>query len=219
MRKETVITAIVFCGVGFLAGYIYDSQKNWNAPPRSASASSPISPDVSAAGSTAAQGGTSGGIPQGLPEGHPPVDNTAIIQLLEDQAAQNPKDPGPRIRLANLLFDQRQFQRAIPWYQQALELDPSNVSARTDLGTAYFNLGESGKALAQYHKSLKIDPTHEPTLFNVILVSLQGTHDLAAARVAWEQLHKRNPNYPGLESLKQDLDAARTSVPSAPAPH
>ncbi len=30
MKKETVITAAVFLAVGFLAGYIYDSERNWS---------------------------------------------------------------------------------------------------------------------------------------------------------------------------------------------
>ncbi len=206
LKKETIITAIVFFGVGFLAGYIYDAQRNSNA--RQKLASGAESRLLAGLPSAAAPPGVAGAAPQRLPEGHPPIDTPALINLFEEQATQNPKDPEPRMKLANLLYDQRQFQQAIEWYQKALELDPKNVDARTDLGTCYFNLGRAQDALREYRKSLETNPAHEPTLFNMILVNLEGTHDLAAARAAWERLHKQNPNHPGLEALKQRFDAA-----------
>jgi len=144
-----------------------------------------------------------------LPEGHPPIDNTLIIKQLQEEAQQNPKDPDIPLKLANFLYDQRQYQQAIEWYQKSLALNPNNVNARTDLGTAYYYVGQSGEALKQYSQSLAIDPDHKPTLRNVIVVNLEGTHDLAAARKAWERLHKLDPANPDVQSLKQKLDAAQ----------
>ncbi len=216
VKKETIITAIVFLSVGFLAGYIYDAQKNWNTQQKVASAGDPHLPDAIPGGTAEAPGMPPGAAAEGLPEGHPPIGNAAMIQLLTDQAAQNPKDPEPRLKLANFFYDHRQFPQAVEWYQKALELDPTSVSAHTDLGTTYFNLGRHQDALREYRKSLEINPKHEPTLFNMIVVNLEGTHDLAAARAAWDRLHKQNPNYRGLDRLKRDLDGARTS--GAPAP-
>ncbi len=152
-----------------------------------------------------------------LPEGHPPINGAAMIRLLEDEAAQNPKDSEPPLKLANLFYDRRQFQQAVEWYEKALTLDPTNVDARTDLGTCYFNLGRPRDALLEFSKSREIDPNHEPTLFNVIVVNLEGSRDLAAAEQAWERLHKLNPSYPSLDRLKQSLDAARASGSSAAA--
>jgi len=44
-----------------------------------------------------------------------------------------------------------------------------------------------------------------------VLASLEGTHNLAAARKAWDHLHKLDPANPSLQSLKQKLDAAQGS--------
>jgi tetratricopeptide (TPR) repeat protein len=115
------------------------------------------------------------------------------------------------LRLANLFYDRKQYDKAIEWYRRALELDSRNVNARTDLGTAYSYVGRPRDALREYRKSLETDPGHAPTLYNLILVSLNGTHDLGTARDALERLEKLNPNYPGLDSLKQRLDAAHAS--------
>ncbi len=210
MKRETIttaVTAIVFFGAGFLAGYIYDSQKHWNTLETSGTTGGQESRGERATGAPSA-----GGTVPTLPEGHPPIDNAALVKALEEQAAQNPRDPNPPLRLANFYYDQRQFEQAVKWYQKALELDPRNVNARTDLGTAYFNLGLTRDALREYQRSLDIDPGHEPTMFNIILVNLQGRHDLTAARAAWERLYRRNPNYPGLERLKESVGATSSSA-------
>jgi tetratricopeptide (TPR) repeat protein len=209
LKKETVITAIVFFAVGFLAGYIYDAQKNWNTQRTVASA--PRARDEAPSGAaTAGAAGT--GMGQALPEGHPPIDIASVVKTLEEQAAQNPQDVNVRVNLANYLYDHQRWQQAIEWYQKALALDPKNVSARTDLGTAYFNAGNPQEALREYRESLQYDPTHQPTLFNSIIVNLDGLHDTAAARQAWERLNKMNPGYPGLDKLKDRLEAEGVSL-------
>ena len=38
MKKETIITAVIFLAVGFLAGYITDAQMNWNGRQKAAQA-------------------------------------------------------------------------------------------------------------------------------------------------------------------------------------
>lgn len=204
MKKELIVTAVVFLGVGFLSGYMY--QAHQKSGPQTAA----VAPGAPAGGM--GQAAASGEAVQGLPPGHPSVDISATVKTLEDQAAQNPQDPQPALNLANLFYDNRRFQEATNWYQKALKLDPNNVNARTDLGTAYFNIGQVQDALAQYNQSLRLDPKHEPTIFNTIIVNLEGTHDLAAARAAWNKLHDLNPNYKGLDSLKQRLDAASGSA-------
>ena len=215
MRKETILTAVVFLAVGFLAGYITDAQLNWNARQRAPIAGG-MNPQAGmpSGGATDAPAGTS--TPSGLPEGHPPIDSAAVIKAVQEEAARDPKNPEPLLKLANFLYDQRQYTQAIEWYQQALNIDPKNVSARTDLGTAFFYTGRPQDALQQYRKSLEIDPQHGPTMFNSIVVHLEGLHDVAAARQAWDKLHKINPNYPGLDAMKQKLDAASPGGHSAP---
>jgi tetratricopeptide (TPR) repeat protein len=227
VKKETIITAAVFLSVGFLAGYAYRAHESAAAAPID-SASSVQSPGEQSGtadnqgdaargnAASAAPGGTEAAIrgtgpasSPGLPPGHPAIDAETRIKFLEEEAAKQPADPGPRLRLANFFYDQKQFERAIEWYQKTLQLDPSNINARTDMGTSYLSLGRAQEAIREYHKSLQLDPKHQPTLFNLIVANLDGTHNLDAAQVAWNELHKLNPNYPGLEPLKQGLAAAR----------
>ena len=209
MKKETIIVGVICLVVGFLGGYIYQAQTSFREAQRRAGGAPQVHEEAPGGGAEASAPG--GAMGQRLPEGHPPIDISAVVKTLEEQAAQNPRDPEPRLKLANYLYDQQQWGRAIEWYQKALELDPKNVNARTDMGTAYFNLGRPADALREYRQSLEIDPTHQPTMFNLIVVHLDGLHDVAAAQQAWDRLHKRNPSYPGLDSLKGRLDSARAS--------
>jgi cytochrome c-type biogenesis protein CcmH/NrfG len=208
MKKETVLTAVVFLVVGFLAGYITAAQMGWSGRQKGVMTASSGMPAENGGSPGTAQ---SAATPSGLPEGHPPIDNSLIIKQLQEEAQQNPKDPDIPLKVANFLYDQRQYQQAIEWYQKSLALNPKNVNARTDLGTAYYYTGQSSEALKQYSQSLAIDPDHKPTLLNVIVVNLEGTHNLAAARRTWERLHKLDPANPNLQSLKQKLDAAQGS--------
>ena len=216
MKKETIITAVIFLAVGFLAGYITEAQLNWNARQKVGQPATEASETPPTGTPTAPPGG--GMSQQGLPEGHPPIDSAAVIGQMEDMAAQNPKNAEIRLELANKLYDLKQYDKAIGWYQQALELDPKNANARTDLGTAFFYVNRPKDALREYDNVLEVDPTHEQTLMNAIVVSLQGTHDLAAAQKYWDRLHKLNPKHPALADLKNKIDAARAAGGTA-APH
>lgn len=209
MKKETLITALVFLGIGFLAGYVYKAQSSGSVASSvaTAPASAPMVP-------TAGVASTSGPAAAGLPPGHPPIGDPAMRHMLEQQATQNPRDPQAALRVADYLYDQQLFDQAIPWYQKSLELDSKNVNARTDMGTCYFNLGRPDDALRQFKQSLAINPRHEPTLYNVVVVNLEGKHDLKAASQAWDELHRLNPNYPNLDQLKQKLDQAQGSAPA-----
>jgi cytochrome c-type biogenesis protein CcmH/NrfG len=210
MKKETGLAAAVFFAVGFLAGYITDAQMNWSGRQKAVMTAAPGMPsDMTGGGAVGVVQG--GRMPPGLPEGHPPIDSASIVKQLQEEAAKNPKDAEIPLKLANFLYDQRQYRQAIEWYQKSLAINPKNVNARTDLGTAYFYIGQAGQALEEYSQSLALDPDHKPTLLNVIVVNLEGTHDIAAARRAWDRLRNLDPTNPALQSLKQKLDAAQGS--------
>ena len=211
LKKETVIAAVVFFGAGFLAGYVYNAQRNAGAISAETAANVQSSQSRTENGENGATNADRASMTAGsaLPPGHPPIDSGSTIKLLEDRAAKDSGNPKPRLELANFLYDQKQFKQAITWYQNTLELDPKNISARTDMATCYFNLGRPEEAIREYRKSLQLDPNHQPTLFNLIVANLHGTHNLPAAQSAWDELHRLNPDYPGLDSLKQGLANAR----------
>ena len=221
MKIETIVTAIIFFSVGFLAGFIYKSQRQANVPVAAVATAGTSASDAGSASGAGTMGAGAGGNidpATGLPTGHPPLEVAQVIENLTQRANQNPKDAQVPLELANYLYDKRYFNLAINWYQRALTLDPQNINARTDLGTSYFYTGQPQQAIAEYNKALKQNPNHQPTLFNLIVVNLEGTHDLRAASKYWNELNRENPNYPGLTDIKSKLDAAMGSAGSAVQP-
>ncbi|HEV2423766.1 MAG TPA: tetratricopeptide repeat protein [Terriglobia bacterium] len=201
---SNLITALVFLCVGFVAGYVFKSQTR--------PAGVDTQPNVTAAQN---QSPASAPAPAGaLPPGHPPVDTGPQVQAMEREIASRPQDPAPPLKLANFLYDQGNFEGAIRWYEKAVALDPRNVDASTDLGTCYFNVGRSDDALRQFRHSLSVQPGHQPTLFNIIVVNMEGKHDFKAAQKAYDALYRLNPQYPKLGELKKTLDdEARATTP------
>jgi tetratricopeptide (TPR) repeat protein len=210
MKKETIITAVIFLAVGFLAGYVTDNQINWSAHQKmpQAAAAQPEAPPASPPADPSA-----GAAPQDMPEGHPSVDDAATINEMEQLAQQSPKDSAIRLKLANYYYDQKQYDKAVDWYHRALELDPKNTNARTDLGTAYFWENRPQDAMQEYEQVLQQNPKHEQALLDAVVVNLAGTHDIDAAQKYWDRLNKVNPQNPALPSLKDQLNAARSAKP------
>ncbi|MGD9146785.1 MAG: tetratricopeptide repeat protein [Anaerolineae bacterium] len=51
-----------------------------------------------------------------------------------------------------------EFEEAVAEYEQALEDEPENVDVLSNLGVAYYNLGQLDKAIEQYSKAIEIAP-------------------------------------------------------------
>lgn len=211
LKIETIVTAIIFLCVGFLAGFIFKSQRQASSQAQAAVATA-ASDRSSSAGSTGAASGSSINPATGLPNGHPSLQVAEIIKEYQRRAELNPNDPGIPLRLANYLYDQHDFNLAIGWYQRVLTLDPKNVNARTDLGTSYFYTGQPKQAISEYKKALAISPHHEATIYNLIVVNMEGTHNLPAANKYWNELHRQNPKYSGLKQIKAKLDSMMRST-------
>jgi hypothetical protein len=218
VKIETIVTAVIFFSVGFLAGFIYKSQGHTTAPSPAAVAAVNTSSAAPSAGAMGAGSGANIDPTTGLPNGHPPLEVAKIIETYVQRANQNPKDAQIPLQLANYLYDKKYFNVAIQWYQRSLSLDSKNINAWTDLGTCFFYTGQPQQAISEYKKALALNPNHQPTMFNMIVVNLEGTHDLKAANRYWKELDRQNPNYPGLKDIKGKLDAAVGSSTSAMNP-
>ena len=102
-----------------------------------------------------------------------------------------------------------QFKTAADYYQKALEIDPKNVGARTDLASCLYYTGDVDGAIAQLHESLKYDPNHAGTLFNLGLIEWQGKGDSKDAIATWENLLKLHPDFPQKDAVLNLIASAR----------
>jgi cytochrome c-type biogenesis protein CcmH/NrfG len=128
---------------------------------------------------------------------------------LLDAVSKNPSDFDSLVKLGNVYYDGQQYQNAIPYYERALAIHPENPDVRTDMGTAYWYIGDADKAIAAMQISLKYRPGHPQTLFNLGWVLWQGKADPDGAVNKWETLLKMNPNYPQRQQVEQYIAKAK----------
>ena len=85
-----------------------------------------------------------------VPRGRrPPPVRAQMLASLKERLKANPHDLAALVGLASLYFDAGKYAQAIPYYQRALALDPSNPDTRTDYATALHGAGHDLEALDQ----------------------------------------------------------------------
>lgn len=185
MNRKEIVTGVVGIVVGFILGFFV------------------------AQGLQAPAGGAQGN-PEtgGLPQDHPSPEVMEQVAKLTEQAKAEPSNREVRVSLGNAFYDMGRFDAAIPWYEQALNLNPNDVHVTTDLGTCYLYTGAPEKAIATYQKSLEIQPNHGQTLQNLGIVHF-SLGDYQQAIETWERLLSTNPNYPHREDVLKHIETAR----------
>jgi cytochrome c-type biogenesis protein CcmH/NrfG len=198
MRADAIVFGIAGTLFGLIIGWVLGSQQT----ARTARQAAPVA--QAAPAQTQQQAA-----PQPVP-----VDQ-ARVKALESVAAQNAKDPQPRVQLANMYFDAEQFPDAIKWYEQAIALNPKDANVSTDLGVAYYYTNQPDRALRQFDHSLSVDPKHIKTLLNVGIVRAFGKQDLQGAAQAWQRVVEIDPNSPEGQAAKKGLDGIKSAHPDS----
>jgi Flp pilus assembly protein TadD len=203
MKSETLVAAVSFTCFGVLVGWIIGSQQNGPVVSSAATATQ--------AASTPGPTGPNG--PGNGPGGDAPPLDVQRAANLEQTAKAQPTNPDVRIDLANLYFDAKRFDLAIPWYLEALKLSPRDVDVSTDLGVAYYYSNQVDQALAQLDRSLAIDPKHAKTLLNQGIIRAFGKEDLQGAIQSWQQVVTMSPNSEEAKQAQRMLDNLKSVHP------
>lgn len=202
MTRDAIIVGLSGTFFGLIVGWIIGSQMAAPAPvtaPSATTAAPPAAPDA------------------------PTLDVERAADL-ERRAKSQPSDAAVRTDLANLYFDARRCDLAIPWYEAVLSISPKDVNASTDLAVCYFYMNQVDRALAQIDRSLAIDSRHLKTLLNQGIIRF-GKDDRRGAAESWEKVVAIAPASEeaslarqGLEGLKSGHAGAGGSTGSGRAP-
>jgi tetratricopeptide (TPR) repeat protein len=92
---------------------------------------------------------------------------TQVLEKLHDAA---PKDVRTLIDLTSLYGVQRQFDKAIHFYNLWIAAQPDDWRAFRGRADAYLNLGKQAEAIADYEKAIKLEPKEEGVLNNLAWV-------------------------------------------------
>src|SRR5829696_3971712 len=86
--------------------------------------------------------------------------------LADAQNATNSTEIDTLLETANILFNQKKYDEAIPYFDKALQVEPNYTDALVNKGGALNNLGKYDEAIQSYDKALQIDPNFTRALIN-----------------------------------------------------
>ncbi len=154
---------------------------------------------------TAPANGGSGGMAQGMP-------TLEQMKHMADKQAEpllaklknDPNNSALLNQVGTIYKATHQFKEAIEYFQKALQIDPKNVGARTDLASCLYYEGDIDGALGQLQQSLTYNAKDANSLFNLGLIRWKGKGDAKGAVESWEQLLKANPEIKGARKAEVD---------------
>jgi tetratricopeptide (TPR) repeat protein len=201
MQREPIVYAAAGMIFGFVLGYMV---ANAEAPggSRTVPAAAPSAPAFNPPAAT-----DDG--PHAAPSRAPVDPNEA--RALESLAIRDKANVSVRVELGNLYMDHGQFVDAARWYGEAVVLRP-DPDVIVDLGACLVNGGKAAEGLEQFERALKLSPGHKKASFNkgVALMELGRPKEAVAV---WDDLLKRYPDDPQLQTLKRQIDLVRAGAP------
>lgn len=212
MHRDNWLFATFGLLLGFILGYVLHEVMAARQPPRLAVGANPQVEEMGTPTSQAAAGA-----PNAAPGGSPPM---AEIQQLRAQVDKNPNDAEAVLRLANLNFDIKSWQRASELYQSYLKLQPATADVLTDLGVSMREQGQAKEALAQFDRAAAMSATHWQSRFNKVVVLGFDLQDYAGAERVLAELRTLQPTNPAIADLAAEIErrktAAATAAPASP---
>ena len=199
---QAYVLAALCLALGVAIGYLFRGS------------ASPVTQTAQAAASSDAavphdqSGSAQSGAAQLTPEQRKAMTDQAAAPLLETLKT-NSGDFNTLVQLGNLYYDGHQYQDAVEYYKLAAKSQPTNPDVLTDLGTSLWYIGDADGAIAEFQAALKYRPGHPGTLFNLGIVRWQGKSDPRGAIQAWEELLRKNPDYPEKQRLQEYIEKAK----------
>lgn len=159
---------------------------------------SPVADQAAQAAAVAKTDGSQAAAPASLKQ---MADANAVPLLAKLQS--DPNNADLLTSIGNLYYDAKLYPTAIDYYGRALTIRPADVSVRTDMGTAWWYLGDADAAIGAFNQALVYEPNSPNTLFNRGVVKWQGKGDNAGAMADWNKLLATNPTYAARDKVEQ----------------
>jgi tetratricopeptide (TPR) repeat protein len=133
-------------------------------------------------------------------------DAQSALIALESALSVDQQNPLTYYTVGNLyLVKLQQPEKAIPYYEEMMKLDPDLPNGYLNMGNAHTLLGNHDAALAAYRKESEVQPNSPSPFINMARVyALMGRK--GDARSALEKALKIDPNQPLIKQLITELD-------------
>ena len=154
-----------------------------------------------------------------MPGGHPVPTMEQMKAMADVKAAPlleklktDPKNAKLLVQVAALYNSTHQFKDAENYYNRELQVDPKNVTTRTDLASSLYYQGDADGAVSELQKALKYSPNDMNALFNLGMIRFKGKDDAPGAIAAWQQLLKTHPDLDRKATVEQMIAEANQKI-------
>lgn len=152
----------------------------------------------------------------GMPGGHPVPTMEQMKAMADVKAAPllealkaKPNDAKLLAQVAALYASTHQFKDAVSYYKESLDVDPKNVTTRTELASSMYYAGDIDGALGELQQALRFKPNDVNALFNQGMIKYKGKDDAAGAIASWQQLLKTHPDLDRKPTVEQLIAEAK----------
>ena len=188
MKKDTILVAVVALLAGLIIGWMA-GQKSAGPAPAAVTSAPPV---------------------------QSPMPTVNVQQKIGELKAIVAKDPNNRqawVALGNEYFDADQPMEAVEAYQKALDLNAKDANVLTDQGVMFRRLGWFDRAVDNFTRAYQADPSHAVSLYNLGITYRYDLQDFAKAQEAWTKFLAVNPNGPGSDRVRQELEFFKLHPP------
>lgn len=125
-----------------------------------------------------------------------------FLEILEEKALANPKDPYVKCHLGFAYFCQSMmtkddiFEEATNQFQEALKIDTNNSLGYTGMGTIYYQKRLIPRAKSYFTKAIKLNTKDTMALERLGDIYLNDDKSYMPARNAFEEIISLYPSYP-----------------------
>jgi tetratricopeptide (TPR) repeat protein len=146
--------------------------------------------------------------------GFTPID-PARLATLTAQVQAAPNDIEALYGLGEMYFEAGDWKTSIDWLTKMLVVDPNNISAQTDLGTANFNLGNYAVAKQTWLTALQTAPSDPQLHYNLgFFYANVDPVDMQSATTEWRTVVQLAPGSALANTVQVHLDSL-ASLPSS----
>jgi Flp pilus assembly protein TadD len=134
----------------------------------------------------------------------------AEVSAIIDKAKENPNDVEAQIEAAAQFIQIERPQDAVPFFEQARQVNPNDPRANAGLGVAYFMMGQFDKAIEALKRSRE-QGADSPVVSTFLIGSyIQTRKNLDEAERLLKELETQKFDPAKLARIRADLNAART---------
>jgi tetratricopeptide (TPR) repeat protein len=146
------------------------------------------------------------------------IDTERVSELVA-LVQEDPQNLEALFELGETYFLAGEWQAAVDWFGRVLEIDPGNVHARTDVGTANFNLGNYEDARASWLTGLEAAPDDAQLHYNMgFLYANTEPADYQSAVSEWQMVLQLAPGSDLASTAQVHLDSlAALAAQASPA--